>query len=557
MRFRFLLSGCALAAHIGLAGAAFGQSVPDEVVAAVLRDFPPEYSVDADGTPTGLAIDLMDAIAEHADLQITYRVYDDAEAMMRAIERGEVEIIPNAGILPFFQEYFDFTATTNTDLISIFVRASEGDIDGVSDLAGKAVAIHSLVPALQRLQALPGVRLEFDDPHDSVFRMLAGQLDAVVFRAGLVEQIIRDAGLERHLKVVGPPVAEVKRAVAVRKGNPALFARLDAAVRAYVGTPAYEEVMIKWYGQPAVFWTNARIGILLAALFLLSMFAMAAWRQGSLSRLNRSLTEEIAQRARIEGALREAKEQAERGSRAKSEFLAMMSHELRTPLNAIIGFSEVIANQNFGPDQPERYKDYAADINGAGIHLLELITDILDLSKVEAGLEELHEEVCDPVDVTDSVLRLVRGRAQKNRVALTVEMPDDLPALQVDRRKLKQILVNLLSNAIKFSPGGTTVLRVHVAPGHGYVFEVADTGIGIAAADISVAFEQFRQVDNALTRKHDGSGLGLPLTKALVDMHGGVLELNSEPGVGTTVTVRFPAARTLVPSARHKHLAGA
>ena len=239
-----------------------------------------------------------------------------------------------------------------------------------------------------------------------------------------------------------------------------------------------------------------------------------------------------------------AKQHLGAANRAKSEFLATMSHELRTPLNAIIGFSEIIGTETFGPIGNVKYRDYARDIHESGQHLLDLINDILDISKVESGMEELYEENVDISVVADSVLRLVRQRAQKHGVKLELELSDESPALRVDVRKLKQILVNLLSNAIKFTKaGGTVTLKGWGRIESGYVFQVIDTGIGIAPEDIPKALSQFGQVDNALNRQHEGTGLGLPLTKSLVELHGGSMDLQSDVGVGTTVTVRFPADR--------------
>jgi PAS domain S-box-containing protein len=229
---------------------------------------------------------------------------------------------------------------------------------------------------------------------------------------------------------------------------------------------------------------------------------------------------------------------------AQSQFLANMSHELRTPLNAIIGFSEIIESETLGPVGSVKYRDYAGDIHESGQHLLELINDILDLSKVESGTDELHEDKIEIPEIIRSALKLVGHRAEQGGVKLELELADQLPALRADERKLKQILVNLLSNAIKFTDaGGEVALWAWCRMGSGYVFQIIDTGIGIAPEDIPKALSRFGQVDGDLNRQYEGTGLGLPLTKALVELHGGVLDLQSQVGVGTTVTVRFPAER--------------
>jgi signal transduction histidine kinase len=247
---------------------------------------------------------------------------------------------------------------------------------------------------------------------------------------------------------------------------------------------------------------------------------------------------------RLAGDLQIARDEAAAANRAKSEFLANMSHELRTPLNAILGFSELMNNATLGPMGNPKYGEYAKDINDSGRHLLGLIQDILDLSKIEAGKLELDEEDIDIAMVIRSCLVLVKERAEDGGVKLKTDIPQEIPALHADQRKLKQILVNLLSNAVKFTPaGGEVMVKTWWREDSGYVFQVIDSGIGMALADIPTALSPFGQVDGQLDRKYEGTGLGLPLTKSLAEMHGGSLDLQSEIGAGTTVTVRFPKER--------------
>jgi len=253
---------------------------------------------------------------------------------------------------------------------------------------------------------------------------------------------------------------------------------------------------------------------------------------------------DITERKEAQEKALSAKEQAELANRTKSDFLANMSHELRTPLNAIIGFSEVIQGETFGPVGSPKYLEYVTDINASGQHLLELINDILDLSKVEAGKVELHEEAVVVSKVVDSCMQLMKERAETAGVKLATELAQGLPALYVDKRKLKQILINLLSNAIKFTPaGGKVSVNVRAGFGDGFEFRVTDSGIGIAPENIAKAMAPFSQIDSDFSRKFQGTGLGLPLTKALIELHDGQFDLHSEVGVGTTVLVRFPAKR--------------
>ncbi|MEO8300755.1 MAG: ATP-binding protein [Rhizomicrobium sp.] len=234
--------------------------------------------------------------------------------------------------------------------------------------------------------------------------------------------------------------------------------------------------------------------------------------------------------------------QAAQASNAKSEFLASMSHELRTPLNAVIGFSDAMVMEIFGP-MSDRYKSYASDIRSSGAHLLALINDVLDLTRLDAGHGELREEVFDLPQLVSETLRMVLNQAQKGDIILSADIPDGLPALKADKRRIKQVLVNLLSNAVKFTPCGGRVEVCAQLTEAGLALAVADSGIGIAPEDVAKALEVFGQVDSSLARKYEGTGLGLPLSKQLMELHGGTLRLESQPNVGTTVTVTLPRER--------------
>ena len=235
---------------------------------------------------------------------------------------------------------------------------------------------------------------------------------------------------------------------------------------------------------------------------------------------------------------------AEAANRAKTEFLANMSHELRTPLNAIIGFSQLMTDRNQATD-PTRVTSYAKDIHNAGMHLLAEVNRILDLAKIEAGRAELHEEWFDPAEAVQIPITFVQPQADGAGLTLSLEMAPALPQLCGDQQYFKQILINLLSNAVKFTPrGGAVKLAAGVDPDGWLNISVSDTGIGIAEEDIWKALVPFAQVSSDLSRKYEGTGLGLPLSKGFVEMHGGTLKIDSESGRGTTVTVRFPPDRT-------------
>jgi two-component system, cell cycle sensor histidine kinase PleC len=243
--------------------------------------------------------------------------------------------------------------------------------------------------------------------------------------------------------------------------------------------------------------------------------------------------------------LETARAQADQANEAKSRFLANISHELRTPLNAIIGFSELMASAPFGPIGDPRYEGYTRDILKSGQHLLELINDVLDLSKAEAGRMELHEAEVEIAAVMTAARLLIRERAERAQIAMEFTLEESLPLFWADQRKLVQILVNLLSNAVKFTVAGGRVLVRARMDGARLLLSVADTGIGMTPSDLQRAMEPFGQVDTALNRKYEGTGLGLPLVKLLADLHDARLAIDSKAGVGTTVTLQFPVDRTI------------
>lgn len=252
---------------------------------------------------------------------------------------------------------------------------------------------------------------------------------------------------------------------------------------------------------------------------------------------------DITTRKQAEEAVNSARVAAELANRAKSEFLATMSHELRTPLNAIIGFSEIIEQELLGPVGQPQYSDYAHDINDSGKHLLQLINDILDVARLEVGRVMLREEAVDPVLMVRAGLGMVRERAEAGEVTLAGELSADLPLVWADERRVKQALVNVLANAVKFTqPGGRVDVTVQAGP-DGLDFLISDTGIGIATIDLAKIMAPFGQVDSGMARRYQGSGLGLPLSRELMDLHGGSLRLDSTPGMGTVVTLHFPPDR--------------
>jgi signal transduction histidine kinase len=297
------------------------------------------------------------------------------------------------------------------------------------------------------------------------------------------------------------------------------------------------------------FWI---VGGLLSAMTLMlgfsAVMALLNYRAGKRVIAEvRLLTEQLqSEKKRLLQMVREldgARMSADNANRAKSEFLASMSHELRTPLNAILGFSEIIKDELFGPVGMHQYVDYANDVHKSGQHLLDLINDVLDLSKIQAGRVDLREESVDLSELLADAISLTRERALKGGVSLVSNAPPSGPFVTADRRLIKQILLNLLSNAIKFTPQGGTVTGTTFSDGHGIGIAIQDTGIGMTREDIVKAMQLYGQVDSKISRKHKGTGLGLPISQSLAELHDGKLAIDSEPGQGTTITLTLPASR--------------
>lgn len=253
----------------------------------------------------------------------------------------------------------------------------------------------------------------------------------------------------------------------------------------------------------------------------------------------------VAKLEASETAARLARAEAEQATAAKSQFLAVASHELRTPLNAIIGFAEVMVHRIHGPMGNPKYTEYAEDIRDSGLHLLALINDILDLSKIEAGKMDLRLEVVDLPALAADCVRLMRGRVEAASLDLRVVSTDEqAPHLRADAMKVRQVLLNLINNAVKYTPSGGTITvaveRDPLWPDDYMVMRVADTGCGMTPTEVALALEPFRQINSHLARAGEGTGLGLPVAKSLVELHGGSLSIDSEPGEGTTVSIRLP-----------------
>ncbi|NJC40166.1 two-component system cell cycle sensor histidine kinase PleC [Brevundimonas alba] len=348
--------------------------------------------------------------------------------------------------------------------------------------------------------------------------------DAFAFEPG----VVRKGALKTDLNRIA--------ALAIKSDQPAPGGRAGAReVELYDG---------RWLQLVERFTSDG--GSVVTAADITAIKQKEAERQRATERLHVTITELEDREEKLSLLARKyevAMTRAEAANQAKSEFLANMSHELRTPLNAINGFSEIMAGEMFGALGDARYKGYAADILKSGQHLLSLINDILDMAKIEAGKLTLHYEEVSLKEIVDDAARLMRGRVEEAGLKLLVDAPE-LPTIEADHRGLKQVVLNLLSNAVKFTPeGGDIVVALSREDDDRVRVAVTDTGIGIAAEDLGRLARPFEQVEGQHSKTNQGTGLGLALTKSLIELHGGTLVLDSEPGRGTTVSFDLPIRR--------------
>ncbi|MBA3449382.1 MAG: PAS domain S-box protein, partial [Pseudaminobacter sp.] len=259
-----------------------------------------------------------------------------------------------------------------------------------------------------------------------------------------------------------------------------------------------------------------------------------------------AVVRDITQWKRAEEELTQARAVAERASSHKTDFLARVSHEIRTPLNAIIGFSELMIDERFGPVANDRYRDYLRDINRSGNHVLDLVNDLLDISKIEAGQQEMAYEAVSLNDTLSETVAMMQPQANRERVIIRSSFASKLPEVVADLRSIRQIALNILSNAVRYTQaGGQVIISTAYEPAGDVVMRVRDTGIGMSQAEIEQALKPFKQINSLKRARGDGTGLGLPLTKAMVEANRARFLINSTPGEGTLVEVTFPSTRVL------------
>lgn len=530
----------------GLVGFAAGLGAApadgaDRRIKVGIYENPPKVFLDASNTPSGFFPQLLDAVAAKEKWRLEYVPCAWSDCLAR-IEDGTLDLMMDVAYSDERAGRFDFNREVVLANWSVLYIRKGGDIRSVMDVDKRRVAVvrDSIQYNVFRERAHAfGVTPTFveTDTFRQVFQDLHhGTVDAGVVNRLYGAEFETEYDVERTNILINP--SNLHFAVPTNK-NRDIRDALDwhlAHMKADQASEYYQAVQ-RWItpleqrGMPDwVPWVLVALGVAVAiGLLFLAM-----------------LKKQVALKEEAESAARRAKENAELGTKAKSEFLANMSHELRTPLNAVIGFADMMREETYGPIGSQKYREYVRCIHDSGALLLALINDILDLSAIEAGKLDLHDGPVDLREVMEYAETLVRMKANGKKLDLTVASAENLPLLRGDERRLRQIVINLLNNAVKYTPaGGRVDARFELSSDGRIVLTVFDTGTGMTKEEIDVATMPFRQTSSAHVQKEEGSGLGLPLAKDLAELHGGILEIDSEPGAGTTVTVAFPAERVV------------
>lgn len=534
-----VLAALVFAVALQISTACHGADAPKEIAVVLTNDFAP-YSFQESGSdqPRGVLRDLWDLWSRKTGIAVRFLVKNWGYLKPEPIPT----VYGTVAYTVAREGLYAFGPNPVSVPMYLYADRETGGVTNLSDLRGRAVGVVGKASCYAWLMDHNITRLELFPSFTAIVQATVdGRLSVFCSAQTAAIRNLNDFGQsERFLR--SPPLYTNDIHWAVRRGDDALY---DLVQRGFAQISKEERKAIneRWLGKPLNddrLTTLLRIAGTVAAAAAAIAFAFAAWNWtlrnrvavrtaelaatlNELRHMQTELEKRVEERTR---ELRHARNRAEAADRAKSEFLANMSHELRTPLNAVIGFSDTMVQHVFGDIGNARYEEYAHLIYESGLHLLDLINDLLDVSAIEAGRVEMVDDVVDLRQTAESCLRLIRDRAHKGKVTVRTALAADLPPLIADSQRMKQILINLLTNAVKFTPeGGSVVVSAERNADGGIVLRVIDDGIGMTQEDLKIVLAPFARAATALEGHYEGTGLGLPLVKGLVDAHGGRLEL--------------------------------
>ena len=502
----------------------------DVITAAIPESWPPHYIIREGEQPTGFAVEIFDAVAARAGYGVSYRVVPTMREAFELVIAGEVDLMPNVGVVAERLDKLRFTDPVETFVVAIFVRADTHDIAGEADLAGHQVAVLKRNVGLRLLAGRPDVEsVVYDDVRSALFDLVAGRVEALVYPAPVIHNLAGEAGIDERIKVAGTPLLEVKRAIAVHPSRPQIHQRLSAAVAGFVGTPEYQEIYVRWFGHTHDFWTAGRVMTLAGGLLLLTVVVFSLWHYRAIVRMNRSLEERVEQR---NSELHTAQADLLRKERLATlgQLTGTMAHELRNPLGSIVSSFAIIKHTLSG-DGPDLQRSIdRADRN------IERCTKIIDGLLDYAQMKTANHT---SVEVDALIADIVDDYAFRDGVEVTTRLGLGHRRADVDPEQIRRVMINFLDNADdaiaeKGSADGRITIETADAEG-GLEISVSDNGVGIPGEIRESIFEPL------YSTKSFGVGLGLPSAQNIVSDHHGRLTVRSEPGKDTRFTVWLPA----------------
>ena len=502
------------------------------ITASMPESWPPHYIAEESGKPTGFAIEILDAVAQRAGYKVNYKVAKTMREAYDLAAEGVVDVMPNVGVVPERLAEFAFTAPVETFVVSIFVRADTQDINEAPDLAGHRVAVVKRNMGLRLMSKRPDVEsVVFADIRSALFDLMAGRVDAMIYPAPVLQDMAKQIGVEHRIKIVGEPLLEVKRAIAVHPSRTEIHRRLSAAVDDFVGTPEYQEIYLRWFGSPPEYWTAARVLTFAGGAMVLVVLGFSLWHYRTIIHLNRTLEDRVEQRTR---ALRQAEAELLRKERLATlgELTGTVAHELRNPLGAIVT-SFAIMKKRLGTGGDDISKSFERAERGID-RCTGIIDDLLEYAQIRTANREAADFDALIRDVLDEYSRPAE-------VSLDMDLALVGRTVAIDPEQIRRIIVNFMDNSCQAIAaradhdvtGGHIMVRTRASE-EGMLLSVSDNGGGIPPDTLDRIF------DPLFSTKPFGVGLGLSNAQNIIASHDGRLAMANEPAGGACITVWLP-----------------